>query len=97
MSGANCTYPGCNVSKYNLHKGTTIFGITKRKGEFYQEWRKEILGVLLRYRAIDLVLIEKLQNGCAVFFICEKHVASDDIEYTSRFFSVCLDICFIHY
>ena len=23
MSGANCTYPGCNVSKYNLHEDTT--------------------------------------------------------------------------
>ena len=55
------------MSRYKLHEGTTIFSITKRKSEFYQEWRKEILEVLLRYRDIDLVLKEKLQNGDADF------------------------------
>ena len=33
-----------------------------------------------------LVLNDKLQNGDADFFICERHFASDDTEYTSKFF-----------
>ena len=88
MPGANCAFPGCNVSRYKLHEGTTIFSITKRKNEFYKEWRNEILRVLLKYWDIDLVLEEKLQNGDAYFFICEKIFASDDVEYTSKFFLV---------
>ena len=94
MPCANCAFPGCNVSRYKLHEGTTIFSINKRKSELYQEWRQEILGVLLKYRDTDLVLKEKQQNGDADFFICERHFPSDDIEYTSKFFSVFLDICF---
>ena len=86
MPGACCAFPRCNVSRYKLHEGATIFSITMRKSEFYQERRKEILGVLLKYRDVDLVLKEKLQNGYADFFICERHFASDDIEYTSRIF-----------
>ena len=88
MPGANCAFPGCSVSRYKLHEVTTIFSITKRKNEFYKEWRKEILGVLLKYWDIDLVLEEKLQNGDADFFICERNFASDDVEYTSKFFLV---------
>ena len=72
MPGANCAFPGCNVSRYKLREGTTIFSITKRKSEFYQKWRKEILGVLLKYQDIDLVLKEKLQNGDADFFYLRK-------------------------
>ena len=49
MPGANCAFPGRNVSRYKLQEDTTIFSITKRKSEFYQEWRKEILGVLSKY------------------------------------------------
>ena len=49
MPGANFAFPRCNVSRYKLHEGTTIFTITKRKSEFYQEWKKEIQGVLLKY------------------------------------------------
>ena len=56
MPDANCAFPVCNVSRYKLHKDTAIFIITKRKDKFYQEWRKEILGVLLMYRDIDLKL-----------------------------------------
>ena len=82
------------MSKCKLHEGKATFSITERKSEFYQEWRKEILGVLLKYRDINLVLKEKLKNGDADFFICERHFASDDIEYASKFFSVFLDICF---
>ena len=46
------------------------------------------VGVLLKYQDIDLVLKEKLQNSDAGFFICERHFASDDIEYTSKSFLV---------
>ena len=48
--------------------------------------RNEIPGDLWKYRDIDLVLKEKLQNVDADFFICERHFASDDIENTSNFF-----------
>ena len=85
MLGVNCAFPGCNVSRYKFREGTAIFSIAKRKSEFYQKKRKEILRVLLKYRDIDLVLKEKSQNGDADFFICGRHFASDDIEYTSKF------------
>ena len=86
MSGANCAFPGCDVSRYRLHEDTTIFSTTKRKSKFYQEWRREILGVLLKYRSTDLVLKEKLQNVDADFLICERRFASDDdLEYTCKF------------
>ena len=61
-------FPGCSM----LYKGITLFSTTNRKGGFYQEWRKEIIGVLLKYRGIDLVLKEKLQNGDANFFYLRK-------------------------
>ena len=80
------------MSRYKLHSGTTIFIITKKKGEFYQERRKEILRVLLKYRDIDLVLKKKkkIQIGDASFFISERHFASDDTEYTSCSVQSCL-------
>ena len=31
-----------------LYEGAAIFSITKRKSEFYQEWRNVISGVLLK-------------------------------------------------
>ena len=49
--------------------------------------RCEILGILLKYRDIDLVLKEKLQNGGADFFLFPKDILLS-------FFSVFLDICF---
>ena len=49
MPGANRAFSRRNVSRYKLQEGTTIFTITKRKGEFCQEWRKEIMGVLSKY------------------------------------------------
>ena len=79
------------MSRYKLHNGTRIFIIAKKKSEFYQERRKEILRVLLKYRDIDLVLKKKkLQMGDASFFISERHFASDDTEYTSCSVQSCL-------
>ena len=62
------------MSRYKLHEGTTLFTITKRKSEFYHKWRKEIMGVLLKYREIDSVLKDKLQNGDADFFYFAKDI-----------------------
>ena len=84
MPGTNCTFPGCNVSRYKLREGTTIFNLTKRKSEFYQEWRKEIPGVLLKYRDIDLVLKKNLQNGDVDCFFAKDILLP--IISTSKFF-----------
>ena len=80
MPGANCAFPGCNVSRYKLHEDTAIFNIKKRKSESSVSSAKVT-------RDTDLVLKEKLQNGDAdfFFFFCKRHFASDDIEYTSKF------------
>ena len=34
MSGTNCTFPGFNLSRYKLRKGTTIFNITKKNKRY---------------------------------------------------------------
>ena len=74
ITGANCAFPGCNVSRYKLHNGTTIFIIAKKKSEFYQERRKEILRVLLKYRDIDLVLKKKNCKWVMLVFLFPKDI-----------------------
>ena len=74
---------GYNNTQYHKEKKLVLSGMEKRNSGNFE------------YRNIDLVLKEKLQNGDADFFICERHFTSDDIEYTAKYFLVFfLDICF---
>ena len=84
MPGGNCAFPKCTVSRTQNHQGTGIFKIPMRNNEFYTNWRKEIVGVLARYRVMDKTLRERVQEG--KISICERHFKQEDIEYTSNVF-----------
>ena len=61
MPGANCALPGCGVSRN--FEGIGIFQVPARKGEFYENWRKELLNVICKYRVVDKVLKERIDRG----------------------------------
>ena len=83
MPGANCAFPGCRVSRTEKYKGIGVFQIPTRKDQFYSEWRKDILNVLTKYRSFKQAeLDEKVSKGD--IYICERHYAKDDIEFTSK-------------
>ena len=60
-----------------------IFKVQKRTGEFYTEWRKDILYLLLKYCGVDATFRERLKNGKV--YICERHFLPEDIVFTSKF------------
>ena len=84
MPGANCAFPQCSTTRRAAFNGTAIFQITERKTDFYIEWRKKILNVLLKYRSIDTKFNQRIKHG--KLFICERYFSSSDIELTSKIF-----------
>ena len=50
MPGANCAFPGCGMSR--KQEGVGIFKIPTRNDSFYNEWRKNLLEVLIKYRVV---------------------------------------------
>ena len=48
----------------------STFKIPNRKGDFYEEWRTNILNVLIKYRVKDDKLKEKIKAGTV--YICER-------------------------
>jgi len=83
MPGRNCCMPQCTISETQKHVGIKLFQIPTRKNDFYSEWRKETIDVVGKYRVIDGIFQTRIENGRA--FICEKHYAEDDFEFTSRY------------
>lgn len=71
MPGANCSVPGCGVSRREAFSDISIFQIPNRKGEFYEKWRKDMTSCLLTYREIDQTFQKRLENGNV--YICERH------------------------
>ena len=68
---------------WNLQKAEiSIFKIPNRKDDFYEEWRTNILKVLIKYRVKDDKLQEKIKAGTV--YICERHFQESDIEFTSK-------------
>lgn len=82
MPGANCSIPGCTVSRTEKHKGIGIFKVTTRTDEFYSTWRKNILDVIRRYRVEDKGFKKQIDSGNV--FVCERHFPPEDIEFTSK-------------
>ena len=48
----------------------SIGKIPNKKGDFYEEWRRNILNVLIKYRVKDDKLKEKIKAGTV--YICER-------------------------
>ena len=91
MPGANCSFPGCSVSRRGKYHGISIFQIPQRKDDFHVNWRKNLLDVISRFRCIDKAFKNQIDTGKV--YICERHFESEDIELTSKFVHLLL-VCF---
>ena len=93
MPGANCLFPGCTNSRYKKkeetpEEGTTsvtepvrFFKIQTRKGQFYQNWRNEVLAIVKRYREdLDPQFYAQIYKSGK--FICNRHYSPEDTEMT---------------
>ena len=60
----------------------SLFKVTKRKGQFYVKWRENIVAVLRKYREFDKEFKKRIESGD--IFICERHYAPSQIEYTGE-------------
>ena len=77
MPGLICCFPQCgSCSRGNL----AVFKITNRTGDFYQEWRKQVLDIVKKCRVFDNDFHRQLDNGRVA--ICEAHYKKEDIEHT---------------
>ena len=64
-------------------KELVYFKFQPEKDEFYSEWRKSILNVLIKYRSFKQTdLDERVSKGD--IYICERHYVEDDFEFTSK-------------
>ena len=66
-------------------KGTGIFQLSRRGND--NEWQTNLLGVISKYRSIDIYLKEQINSG--KIYICERHFLPEDIEFTSDLFCCC--------
>ena len=84
--GRNCAMYGCFASENGLHPGVRYFQITTRNSEYYdyEGWRNNIINVLTKYREMNISeLKERVMKGNV--YICDRHYADEDIEYTGKF------------
>ena len=81
MPGANCAFPGCGTSR--KHEGVGNFKIPTRNDNFYNEWRKNLLDVLIKYRVVDKSFKKRIDDGKV--YLCERHFIEQDMERTSKF------------
>ena len=79
MPRTNCAFHQCGTCR--RHK-LSIFTIPNRKGDFYEEWRTNILNVFIKYRVKDDTLKEKIKAGTV--YICQRHFQESDIEFTGK-------------
>ena len=63
MPGANCAFPGCFISRYTKHKDIGRFKLPLRSGDFYNQWKNEILSVLHKYPEADDNLKKNISSG----------------------------------
>ena len=79
MPGTNYAFPQRGTCR--RHK-LSIFEIPNRKADFYEEWKTNILNVLIKYPVKDDKLKERIKAGTV--YICERHFQESDIEFTSK-------------
>ena len=80
----NCVFPGCSVQRTEKYKNVKLFGVPKRKDEFYTRWRKNLLDTVSLYRVIDSDTKRKIMECETTICICERHFSPDDIEITKN-------------
>ena len=79
---ANCAFPTCPVTRTAKYKEIGIFRLPTRTTEFFSTWRKGMLDIISKYRVMDSVFKKKVMEGEVNLYICERHFAPDDIEFT---------------
>ena len=84
MPGRNCAFPQCTSCETEKHAAVKFFQITTRKSEYYdyEGWRDKIINILSRYRVMGKAEKERIAKGR--MYICSRHYAEEDIEYTSK-------------
>lgn len=70
MPGENCSILGCGTCRNQLT--WSIFKIPSKKQE---QWRLEVLRVILKYREMDASLRSRVESG--KLYVCERHYKSD--------------------
>ena len=78
----NCAFPTCTVSQTKKYAGVSLFKLPTRKSEFYTAWRKNLLDLLSKYRDMDSSFKKDVMDCKRELFICERHYAEEDIEFT---------------
>lgn len=82
MPGDNCSIFGCSTSR--KEKGVSIWKIPAPKDEATAEWRKKLIGIVLRDRVLDENLQRQLDNDR--LHICEKHFTDDQLYICKSIF-----------
>ena len=93
MPGANCSIKGCSTSRRT--KGISIFKIPKVSNVSQEEWRNELVNVLLRRdREIDQDLRREIKEDR--LHICERHFNTDGM-YPCKYFILVSFSIFVAY
>ena len=82
----NCAFFGCGTNRNNVsgtYDGISLFKITSRKGQYWENWRKEVVNILTKSRVVDASL--RNQIDCNTVYICERHYKPEDIEISRKF------------
>ena len=81
MSGTNCAFPECTVSRTGKYQSIEIFKISISDDDFHVNSRNNILAILGRYRVMDKAVREGILTG--KIYIWERHLKTEDIEFES--------------
>ena len=68
--GNICSFPNRSTTSVR-DKGVLLLKATSRKGEFYENWNKQVYNIILRYR-VDDEKFKELRDKKKIY-ICEKH------------------------
>eukprot|EP00112_Aurelia_sp_Birch-Aquarium-sp1_P022201 Seg6169.2 transcript_id=Seg6169.2/GoldUCD/mRNA.D3Y31 product="hypothetical protein" protein_id=Seg6169.2/GoldUCD/D3Y31 len=80
-----CAFVGCCTNRNSVsetYKGISLFKVTNRKGEYYENWRKEVVNILTKFRVIDASLKHQIETNTVC--ICERHYKPEDIEISTK-------------
>ena len=78
--GENYWVPGCGSSR--RVKGLYVHKLSCTQREEDVEWRKELECIIKKYRVVDNVLHERINEGN--IYTCEKHYKPEDLLAEKR-------------
>ena len=81
----NCAFVGCCTNRNNVsetYKDTFLFKITNREGEYYENWRKEVVNILTKFRVVDRSMKHQMETNTVYIF--KRHYKTEDIEISRK-------------